>query len=126
MNNFSFVKKRLQHRYFPVLIEMFLRTPISKNICERLLLSLSHIQIFYSFSLANPFRANTLLLLCCQFINHHSPTFSGLFIAFSAWCYFIFKRLSPGIRLLAIETFIPKFHCKILKSKFVKSECQII
>ena len=34
----NFIKKRLQHRYFPVIIAKFLRIPILKNICERLLL----------------------------------------------------------------------------------------
>ena len=29
----NFIKKRLQHRYFPVNIVKFLRTPILKNIC---------------------------------------------------------------------------------------------
>ena len=33
-----FIKKRLQHRCFPVNIAKFLRTPILKNICEWLLL----------------------------------------------------------------------------------------
>ena len=32
------IKKRLQHRCFPVKFVNFLRTPILKNICERLLL----------------------------------------------------------------------------------------
>ena len=32
----NFIKKRFQHRCFPVNIENFLRTPILKNICERL------------------------------------------------------------------------------------------
>ena len=32
----NFIKKRLQHRCFPVNIAKFLRTPVSKNICERL------------------------------------------------------------------------------------------
>ena len=32
----NFIKKKLQHRYFPVNITKFLRTPILKNICERL------------------------------------------------------------------------------------------
>ena len=32
----NFIKKRLQHRYFPVNITKFLRTPILKNIWERL------------------------------------------------------------------------------------------
>ena len=36
----SFIKKRLQHMYFPVNIAKFLRTPILKNICEWLLLFL--------------------------------------------------------------------------------------
>ena len=34
----NFFKKRLQHRCFPVKIAKVLRTPILKNICERLLL----------------------------------------------------------------------------------------
>ena len=34
----NFIKKRLQHRFFPVNITKFLRTPILKNMCERLLL----------------------------------------------------------------------------------------
>ena len=34
----TFIKERLQHRYFPVNIAKFLRTPILKNICKRLLL----------------------------------------------------------------------------------------
>ena len=32
----NFVKKGLQHRYFPVKFTKFLRTPILKNICKRL------------------------------------------------------------------------------------------
>ena len=34
----NFIKKRPQHICFPVSIEKFVRTPILKNICERLLL----------------------------------------------------------------------------------------
>ena len=34
----NFIKNRLQHRLFPVNKATFLRTPILKNICERLLL----------------------------------------------------------------------------------------
>ena len=37
----SFIKKRLEHRCFFANIEKFLRTPILKNICERLLLRVS-------------------------------------------------------------------------------------
>ena len=33
-----FIKKRIQHRCFPANIAKFLRTPIWKNICRRLLL----------------------------------------------------------------------------------------
>ena len=36
----NFIKKRLQHRYFPVKFTNFLRTPILENICERLLLTI--------------------------------------------------------------------------------------
>ena len=34
----NFIKKILQHTYFPVQFARFFRTPILKNICERLLL----------------------------------------------------------------------------------------
>ena len=34
----NFIKKKLQHRYFPVTFAKILRTPILKNICQRLLL----------------------------------------------------------------------------------------
>ena len=34
----NFIKKRLQHRFFPVNNAKVLRTPILKNICERLFL----------------------------------------------------------------------------------------
>ena len=36
----NFIKKRLQHRYFPENIVELLRTPIMKSICERLLLQI--------------------------------------------------------------------------------------
>ena len=34
----NFIKKRLQHRCFPVNIAQFLRTPTLKNVCDQLLL----------------------------------------------------------------------------------------
>ena len=33
----NFIKKRLQHRCFPVKFAKFLKTPLLKNICQRLL-----------------------------------------------------------------------------------------
>ena len=39
----NFIKKRLQHRRFPVNIAKFLRRPNLKNICERLLLQSSFV-----------------------------------------------------------------------------------
>ena len=36
----NFIKKRLQHRCFPVNIQKFVRIPIMKNVCERLFLDL--------------------------------------------------------------------------------------
>ena len=49
-----FIKKRLQHRCFPVNIATFLKTPTLTNICEWLLLKLDscfclHIHKFYSY-----------------------------------------------------------------------------
>ena len=37
----NFIKTWLQHRCYPVKLSKFVRTPISKNICDRLLLKLS-------------------------------------------------------------------------------------
>ena len=36
LQSWNFIKKRLQHRFFSVNIAKFLRTPVLKNICERL------------------------------------------------------------------------------------------
>ena len=36
LQSWNFIKKRLQHRCFPVNIAKSLRTPVLKNICERL------------------------------------------------------------------------------------------
>ena len=36
LDYWNFIKKRLQHRCFPMNIAKFLRTPVLKNICERL------------------------------------------------------------------------------------------
>ena len=41
----SFIKKKLQHRCFPVSVAKILRTPILKNICERLLLNIVRILV---------------------------------------------------------------------------------
>ena len=51
----NFIKKRLQHNYFPVNIVKFLRTPTLKNICGRLLLLLRLVKMYQSryFQLKN-------------------------------------------------------------------------
>ena len=41
----NFIKKKLRHRCFPVNIAKFFRTPILKNICERLVLT-KEIQLY--------------------------------------------------------------------------------
>ena len=52
---YNFIKKRLQHRCFLVNIAKFLRAPILKKICERLLLQV-WIQICYVwFAFVNEF-----------------------------------------------------------------------
>ena len=35
LQSWNFIKRRLQHRFFPVNIAKFLRTPVLENICER-------------------------------------------------------------------------------------------
>ena len=44
---FNFFKNGLHHRCFPVNIVKFLKTPISRNICEQLLLKFRLINDFY-------------------------------------------------------------------------------
>ena len=49
-SNVADLKKKLQHRCFPVNIAIFLRTSFLNNICERLLLFLVHYdQKLYSY-----------------------------------------------------------------------------
>ena len=48
-----FIKKRLEHRCFPVKDAKYLRTPIFRNICEQLLLSaLSFDSFWESYQIA--------------------------------------------------------------------------
>ena len=49
----NFIKKRLQHRCFPVSIAKFLRTTVLKSSCERLLLKLQ-LAIGYNSTKINP------------------------------------------------------------------------
>ena len=73
-------KKRLQHRGFPVNNVIFLRTPILKNICERLLLFLlffqknSEQQVHLKFTCACLFLCN---------LNSHRITFPVNLIVFN-------------------------------------------
>ena len=53
----NFIKKRLQHKRFPVKFVKYLRTPILKNICERLLLHQS-----YQTSVMELFREKSFLI----------------------------------------------------------------
>ena len=59
----NFIKKRLQHRCFAVNIGKFLRTPILKNICIRLLLKWLRKWLFRTFFLENHFENHTVLLI---------------------------------------------------------------
>ena len=44
----NFIKKGLRHRYLPLNIAKFLRTPILKNICKRLLLKVMITEITFN------------------------------------------------------------------------------
>ena len=57
----SFIKKRLQHRCFPVNFAKFLRTPILKNICKQLSFVRKIFMTRYrEKGQFNPFRVNVL------------------------------------------------------------------
>ena len=45
----NFIKKRLQHRCFPVKFAKFLKTPVSKNIWEQLLLHCQRLILLHYF-----------------------------------------------------------------------------
>ena len=49
----SFIKKRLQHRCFPVNIANYLRTTILKNNCERMLLLVNGLYFILQFLLGS-------------------------------------------------------------------------
>ena len=65
----NFIKKRLRHRCFPVNIAKFLRTPILRNIYERLLL-----EIF----IINPFHATGFFLSPSKQQETFASTFAFL------------------------------------------------
>ena len=48
----KFIEKRLQHWCFPLHVRKFLRTPILKNISERLLLTILLVQQFICFRMS--------------------------------------------------------------------------
>ena len=57
----NFVKKRLQHKCFPMNIAKFLRTPLLKNICELLLLHLFLIKTRDAFAAVKLFIKKALI-----------------------------------------------------------------
>ena len=67
----NFIKKRLQHRCFPVNIETILRTPTLKNICERLLLERFLFSVYDGkrVKLLNHLRLNFSQLRKASFLN---------------------------------------------------------
>ena len=72
----NFVKKRHQHRCFPVNITKFLRTPILKDICQRLLLKgINSNCVKIKQNLVNNVKLVHLsphdVILCCQNAYHH-------------------------------------------------------
>ena len=81
---FNLIKKRLQHRCFPVNVANFLRTPILKNICKRLLLKTQAIFHKEWYSYVFVFSVNVIWVF--QFIiifsksisKKHFPTNLGL------------------------------------------------
>ena len=60
----NFIKKRLQHRYFPVKFAKFLTTSILKNICEWLLLNFAY---WCHYSAKHTSKIN-LVALCSVFL----------------------------------------------------------
>ena len=82
----SFIKKRLQHRFFPLKFAKFLRTLILKNISERLLLC------FYIF-----FEAYTMLLSSKQ--SSADNFWFALLLKVQSIFTYVFYRQNPKLIL---------------------------
>ena len=68
LNACNFIKKRLWHRCFPVKFVKFSRTPILKNICERLLLHHGYSRLAtFNRSFWKLHISNYVKLLCTSF-----------------------------------------------------------
>ena len=91
----NFIKKRLQHRCFPVNIAKCLRTPILKNMYEKLLLTLTI--IFYNIS------------VWLKTENQKHPS-SGV----------LRKRCSENMKQIYRKTLMPKCDFNKLLSNFIK------
>ena len=77
-----FIKKRLQHRCFPVKIAKFLRTSILKNICDRLLLKISSLQkklYIDFFHKIMTFIIITIIFEALKFLLSFCAVFANLF-----------------------------------------------
>ena len=82
----NFLKKRLQHRYFPMEFTKYLRKPILKNICEQLLLEpLFHLDLFGNL------RFWLRLVPAASFVNFSFTTFGTAIIRSSCPLMF-FKK----------------------------------
>ena len=86
----NFNKERLQHRCFPVNIANFLKTPILKNICERLLLltaifSQKNNYMQRCFDLPEPKLHKKLS--CVMLVHSPQTTFHRKIIYIFVWIY---------------------------------------
>ena len=86
----NFIKKRLQHRSFPVNNVKFLRTPILKSICEQLLLLIvifaqenNHIQCWHEL----PEPKLHKKLTCVMLVHSPQKTFHRTIIYNFVWIY---------------------------------------
>ena len=89
----SFIKKRLQHRCFPVKFTKPLRLPILKNICERLLLNL-----------VNPFHFTDLFLYSLKKWQNHSAIERYRKRQQVVWCGLITLNLTTSWSVLQNTT----------------------
>ena len=86
----NFIKKRLQHRCFPVNDANFLKTPILKNICKRLLLLIvmllqenNHTQRCFDLPEPKLHKKRT----CVMFVHSPQTTFHRKIIYSFVWIY---------------------------------------
>ena len=117
----SFLKKRIQHRCFPVKLAKFLWISILKNICERLLLKISKLQkkLFIDFiHKIMTFIIITITFEALKFLLSFCAVFANLFYK-NIHSSLLSKLHSSKLNWLPRWNFFPKYSSHVNLEHFM-------